>query len=103
MSNLYKTTFKYQQVEVLKEVIERLIVTPTDSDDEKLLFSVLKEIKDRLYLKLKHHFAECTMSFKAHEAIALRILFSDYVMDFTSYIGAKLFTISNEVHEHFNQ
>ena len=102
MSNLYKTTFKYKHLEVLKEVIDNIIVTPTDSDDDKLLFSVLKEIRDRLYLKLRHHFVECTMSFKAHEAFALRILFNDYLMDFTSYLGAKLFIMSNDIHEHFN-
>jgi hypothetical protein len=98
----YKTTLKFKQVECLKQAIDSLLETEPDTDDDKLLFAVLAEIKGRLYDKLKNHFNECTMSFKAHEAFALRILFNDYLMDFTTYIGAKLLVMSNEIHEHFN-
>jgi hypothetical protein len=98
----YKTNLKFKQVECLKEAIENLLETEPVGDDDKLLFAVLAEIKGRLYDKLGHHFIDCTMSFKAHEAFALRILFNDYLMDFTTYIGSKLLVMSNEIHEHFN-
>lgn len=102
MKKPFRTTFKYQQLECLKETISKVITTPTDNDDDKLLFAVLAEINGRLYDKLGHQFLETQMSFKAHEAFALRILFNEYLMDFTTYLGAKLLVISNDIHEHFN-
>ena len=102
MKKPFRTTFKYKQLECLKEAITKVITEPAADDDDKLLFAVLAEINGRIYDKLGNSFLETQMSFPAHQAFAIRILFNEYLMDFTTYLGAKLLIMSNDIHEYFN-
>lgn len=102
MSKL-KTKLRKQQVETLKTAIDELIVkAPADaSDDDKLLYATLQEVSEKLYEKLGKFQTEYTISFKPAHAIALRLLYTGFVNEPTSYLGALLHPISNEVHKKY--
>ena len=99
----YKTKFKRQLLEALDKLIEVLIEQNPQADDDRLLLSVLSEIQARIYAKLYTVQGEYQMSFTPAQAFALRLLYTDYVNNPTTYLGNKLHMISNEVKQHFSK
>lgn len=100
----YKTKFSRQMVEGLHSSIEVLLQYNMEfaSDDDKLHFAVIAQIADTLDKRLRSHILnEYQFTFSAAEAIALRILATDYITDVTTYIGNKLHLISNEVSKQY--
>lgn len=102
MSRKYKTSFKREMVESVKQVIEHILRTAPKTDDDRLHFAVLSEIRDRLYSKLGNYQDDYTISFTPSQAFALRILYTDYFNDPTTYLGNKLHQIATEVYKQFN-
>ena len=99
----YSTKLKRQHVETLHSTINKLLVEcPAQTDDDKLLYCVLRTIQHRLYVKLDTIHDAYRISFKPEEAFALRILSTDYVTDKKSYTGNRLLAIANEVHQHYS-
>ncbi len=70
---------------------------PTSNDVEKMLLAALLEIKDRLYIKLGKQKKEYAITLTPVQAIALRVLYTKFVNDPSTYMGSKLMLISNEV------
>ena len=101
--NKYKWAIKHQLAETLKECIEAILQDAPGNDDDKLLFAALAEIKDRLYTKLGKYQDEYTISFTPAQAIALRILYMDYINNPTSYLGNRLHQVAMEVHKQFSR
>jgi hypothetical protein len=99
--NKFRIAIKYQFAETLKETIEVILQNKPCNDDDKLLFAALAEIKDRLYTKLGKFQDEYTVSFTPTQAIALRILYVDYINNPTTYLGNRLHQVAMEVHQHF--
>jgi hypothetical protein len=93
---------KRQFAENLMQAIEILISEAPDSDDDRMHLSILGEIKERLYAKLGKPKTDFGMTFTPAQAIALRILFTDYVKIPTTYLGNKLHTIAVEVAQQYN-
>lgn len=101
--NKLKVKLKDKQVETLRFAIDKVINTFSceASDDDKLLFATLQEVNEKLYEKLGKVQTEYTISFKPAHAIALRLLYTGYCDQPTSYLGAFLHPISNEVHKKY--
>ena len=66
-------------------------------DNDRLLFAALAEISQLLYMKLGKGIMELKITLSPTQAIALRLFYFDYVNDYTSYEGNKLFHISNKI------
>lgn len=104
LSSKYKCTMKREFVESLKVCIEQILTHPSgfQTDDDKIWASLLAEIKDRLYDKLGKWQPDYKVSFSPAQAIALRILYTDYINEPVTYLGNKLFLLSNEVAKQYN-
>lgn len=94
--------FKREFGEGLEEIIHRLIeqIKP-ESDDDRLLLSTLAEIRHRLHQKLEYPNRDMAMTLTIAQSIALRMLYTDYINDHRTYMGAKLLELSNEVQQKF--
>ena len=104
MSNInkYKLAMKRQLAETLKQSIETVLINHPANDDDKLHYAVLSEIRDRLYAKLGKNQTSYIISFTPAQAFALRILYTDYINNPTSYLGNKLHMLAVEVHQQYN-
>lgn len=99
--NKFKVSLKRQMAETLKQCIETVLENEPADDDDKLLFSALAEIRDRLYSKLGKYQQEYSISFTPAQAVALRILYVDYINNPTSYLGNQLHLVALEVHKQY--
>jgi len=97
----YKVKLSIDFIESLYIMIGQLIPTNADTDDDKLLFGVLAEVRGIMSLRMDNVQKEATISFSAAQAFALRILSNDYVMNKTTQTGNRLHQISNEVHNFY--
>lgn len=97
----YKIKLSVDFIESLHNVIGVLILTKVDADDDKLLFSVLADVRGIMSERLNTEQKESTISFTPAQAFALRILSTDYVMNKTTQTGNRLHQISNEVHNFY--
>ena len=95
----YSCKLRNEVMSDLKRCIDYIFITskPTE-DDDKLLFAVLHQINNKIYLKMLNEQTDYTLSLTISEAIALRILYTDYLQDATTSLGNRLHQISNEVH-----
>lgn len=94
----YSTKLSQSTIHGLYNAIEEIIQTPVDDDNDKLLFATLAQIMSVLYKKKEWLIQKNTsVTFLPAQAIALRILYTDYINDATSYLGNQLHKISNEV------
>ena len=97
----YKTKLSRQMLESLHSLIELLLASQVNDDDDKMHFAVLAEIKHRLYQKLDSVQNEYHASFTPAQAFALRILALNYATDIKTYTGNRLHQIANEVHKQY--
>ncbi len=98
----YKCTMKRQFAECLITCIEQLIVKDVSCDDDRLHFAILGEIKDRVFIKLLKPKTEFGITLTPAQAIALRVLYTDYFNNPITYLGNKLHAISVEVAQQYN-
>ena len=97
----YKTKLSLDIIQSLHSIIGMLIITKVEADDDKLLFSVLADVKGIMSDRMDTLQKEATISFTPAQAFALRILSTDYVMNKTTQVGNRLHQISNEVHNFY--
>ena len=90
--------------EGLHDIIEAVLTKnePT-CDDDKLLLSVLAEIKHEAEKRLYDVRPYYTISFTRSQAFGLRILSNDYIYDKTTYVGNWLHNASIEIHKKYQQ
>ena len=101
LTKKYKAKFTLDVIQSLYNIISMLITTKVEADDDKLLFSVLADIKGIMSDRMDNVQKEATISFTPAQAFALRILSTDYVMNKTTQTGNRLHQISNEVHNFY--
>ncbi len=97
MKNGHQIKFKHPFAEGLIKLIDRLFLEKYAEDDDKLVMAGLAELKHRLYLAVERFQKEYTMTLTPVQAIAVRILYKDFVNDPATYMGSKLLLISEEV------
>lgn len=100
----YKTTFTRDFATGYVKLVDHVTIQVSgeglmkkSTDIEKMLLAALIEIKDRLYLKLGKQKKEYGITLTPVQAIALRVLYTKFVNDPSTYMGSKLMLISNEV------
>ncbi len=101
----FKATLKRAVAEGIKEIIETLIESNPTTDDDRLLIACLAEIAAMLDVKLspyKPTKEEYPLTLTASQAIALRILSTDYQTDKTTYLGNHLHILANNIHKQYN-
>lgn len=99
----FKVELKRDAMEAMSNYIIMLINKfPPKDDDDKLLYSTLSEIRLKMEQKLLNVQSSYTMSLPATQALALRIMYNDYTVDTTSYLGNKLHQIANQVHKQYS-
>lgn len=103
MTKPYKTKFKRNLLEALQAYIEQLLDQGSNQDDDRLLLSVLAEIHRRIAIKLYTPQHEYQVSFTPAQAMALRLLYIDYICQPESYLGNKMHMVANEVHKQFSK
>lgn len=66
-------------------------------DIDKLIICGLLEIRHRLYIKLERDQKEYTLTLTNTQALSLRLFYTEFINDPTSYMGSKLMLLSNEI------
>jgi hypothetical protein len=100
--NKYKTKLKRTEMEAINATILIAINYGAKTGDDKLLLSALAEVYNKLEAKLINVQKESKVSFSPAQAIALHLLYIDFVIVPTSFIGNCLLRISNEIHKLYN-
>lgn len=95
--NEVKVEFKYEFAEGLVKMIDTMVKAKVESDDEKLIIAGLYEVRTRLYKRMANNKLQYTMTLTPVQSLAMRLLFTEYITDHTSYMGIKLARIANEV------
>ena len=101
MKNKYSTKLTRNMLTGLYDLIEKLLLTNAATEDDKMLFCLLEEIRQSLYNKMDAVKPMYTVKLTPAQSFAIRILYSDYVMTSTTYMGNKLHSMSNEISQHY--
>jgi hypothetical protein len=102
MMSKFRIKTKREFIEALDNAIELLFkMMPIEDDDDKIFFSLLREIKDKLYDKQKNVRNEYSISLTPAQAIALRVMQENYYQNKTTYLGNELHKISREVNQQY--
>ncbi len=97
----FKTRLKFDAVDTLHKFLEYMLTQEVTTDDDKLHFAVLSEVKKVLYLKLAKVQQDYMCNFTPAQAIALRMLSTTYVTDLTTFLGNKLHQLSNQINQQY--
>ena len=94
----FKLKIHRDVADTIRRVIDDTIEKGNIQDDnDRLLFAALAEISQLLYMKLGKGIMDLKITLSPTQAIALRLFYFDYINDYTSYAGSKLFSISNKI------
>lgn len=85
-------------MEALIQIIDVVLSSQLTSDDDKMLGYLLGDIRHKIWVKLDRSLVDARLNLTPAEAVALRILSTDYVSNITTAVGNRLNQISNEVH-----
>jgi hypothetical protein len=103
----FKTRISNHHCAALVKVIEYLIEHVKDAEsDQQLHMAVLAEVAKSLKLKMIDYRKDYKCSFSPAQAIALRILFTDYVAQdagVNSDFTVALLTMSNKIHQLYHR
>ena len=72
-------------------------------DNDKLLFAALAEVSLALYKRLGSNVLDFSVQLTPTQALALRMFYTDFICDPTTYLGNQLHRISNIVHKEMNR
>lgn len=101
MNKAIKITFKHDFGEGLLKVIDAHMYLKHETDDDRLIMAGLAEIRHKLYVRLERIQREYSMSLTPVQALSLRLFYTDFINEPTTYIGNKLLGISNQVAQKF--
>gem|GEM_PF-1974834 len=94
----FKFKINRDVADTIRKVIDETLEKGNVQDDnDRLLFAALAEVSHLLYMKLGKGIMELKLTLTPTQAIALRLFYFDYINDFTSYAGNKLFSLSNKI------
>lgn len=88
---------KHDFAEGLIKLIDNYLALEYLEDDEKLIICGLAEIRHRLYMRVEKFQKEYTLTLSPVQAISLRLFYTDFINETSTYMGSKLHLISNEV------
>jgi len=103
MSNKLHIKGKRAFFEGLVDAINTIINNSDNnsSNDDKLLCCVLQNLKLKIEKRLINYKDKYNIQLEHEQAIALKILYDDFIKNATTYIGNKLFQLTNQIHQHY--
>lgn len=73
-----------------------------ETDDDKLLIAVMTEVKEKMVQKVILNIQEkYSLKLSPSQSIAMRLFYTSYINNPTSYMGSQLMKIANESHQKF--
>jgi len=93
--------FKHAFAEGYIRLVDDLLTKTYGEDDDKLLVAGLTEIRHRIYLKMAKQQKEYTLTLTPVQALSIRLLYTDFINDPSTYMGSHLMLISGQVEKTF--
>ena len=93
--------FKRDFLHGLQKAISLFLSEPIDSDTDKLHSAVLAEVSQMILKRTCEIKDTYSLHLSPAQAIALRILYTDFIRESTTYVGNRLHQLSNEVHKKY--
>lgn len=87
--------------EGLISLIDEYLALEYIEDDDKLIMAGLQEVRSRLYVRIDKMQMKYTLKLTPVQAISLRLFYTDFINEPTSYVGSKLLLISEEAGKKF--
>jgi hypothetical protein len=84
------------------QVVERLMIEPTDDAYVEMHIAVLLEVKMLLEVKLIIKKKAYKVTLSASQALAIKTLRQEYFEDNKTWFGNYLQTVSNDINKQFN-
>lgn len=94
-----KVEFKHAFAVSLVALIDDLLGKHWDDDDDKLIMAGLAELRARLSKKTEAMQQKYTVKLTPVQSYSLRLLYTQFINDPTSYVGNKLSRIADSVHK----
>lgn len=100
----YKGKISRGTAEGLRDHINYVVtgITNSDSDDDKMLASVLAQVYVKLEEKLVRLKPKYSITLTPAEAFAMRVLSQDFVSA-SPFINNNMLMLSNDIHQFFTQ
>lgn len=95
--NGYQVKLPHDFAEGLIKLIDEYLKMNYVEDEDKLIMAGLLEIRHRLYMRVERLQKEYTLTLTPVQAISLRLFYTDFINEPSSYMGSKLLLISQEV------
>lgn len=97
-----KIEFKHDFAEGLIQIIDELMKSKFEDDDDKLVMAGLVEIKQRILTRFVQPKSRYTMTLSAVQSFSIRILHNEFLKNHEkTYMGMKLLQISNDVEKQY--
>lgn len=97
----YKTSFKHDMSEAIVQTIDSFLQLNYVDENDKLVMANLFELQIRLKKKMINYQHEYTITFTPAQAIAMRILYTDFITGVHTHLGNRLRQIADEVHKQY--
>ena len=81
----------------LMQLIDIIVAKEYATADDMLIMAGLVEIRHRLIVKVEKFNKEYSLTLTPVQSISMRLLYTDFINEPSSYMGNKLLMISNEV------
>lgn len=99
----FKIKLRRDALQAIVKVVHDLLQVSYYEEEDKLLMAVLADLVVKLEVRLIKPKAEYSLSIAPHFAIALRLLFLNFLQHMTDvYLANTLHQISNQVHQQYN-
>lgn len=97
----YKLTLKHDMAEAIVQIIESFLMLNYADENDKLVMASLYEVYIRLKKKMINYQLQYTFKLTPVQAIAMRILYTDFITGVHTHLGNRLRQIADEVHKQY--
>lgn len=103
MANLkaYKTVLKFDMCEAIITLINSFLELNYEDDADKIVVAALDEVRIKLSKRIITYQTKYTVSFTPAQALAMRILYTDFLTGTHTQLGNRLRMIADEVHKQY--
>ncbi len=97
----FKTKEKAAFVTGLEKIIDKELLTASESELECLYLAVLSEVKQKIYNKMGEVKKAYSFSFTPAQAMALRVLFLIKAKSVDMYMCNRMLQVANSIQQHY--